>query len=73
MPFFKLIFETLNSLLEKVFLKLLFIIGKYLLRGNLNITLTSTTKSNFTLSYPKKNHAFKSIFDIFKPNTNQFF
>ena len=31
------------------------------------------TKSNFTLSYANKNHSFKLIFDILKPNTNQYF
>ena len=68
--FSKLIFGTLEGLLGEVSLKLLFIIGNDLLKMNLIITLTSTIKSNFTLSYQNKNQSLKFIFDILKPNKN---
>ena len=58
-PFFKLTFETPEGLLEEVSLKLLFILKKDFLRGNLVITLTSTIKNNFTLSYQNKNRYLK--------------
>ena len=59
--------------LEEVFLKLLFILKKALLKKNLTITLILTIKSNFILSYPNKNYSFKLTFNILKSNTNQFF
>ena len=31
-----------------------------------------TIKSNFSLSYPKKNHSLKLTFNIFKSNKNYF-
>ena len=55
--------------MEEVSLRLFFILKKDILRRNLTITLTSTIKSNFTLSYPNKNYSLKFSFDIFKPNT----
>ena len=46
---------------------------KGLLKMNLTITFTSTIKSNFTLSYPNKNHSLKLTFDTFKLNKNYSF
>ena len=57
----------------EIFLKLLFILKKSLLKSNLIINLTSITESNFTLSYSNKNHFLKLIFDIVKLNINYFF
>ena len=59
-----------KSLLGKIFLKLFFILRKDFLKRNLTITLISTTKSNFILSYPNKNHSLKITFDTFKTNKN---
>ena len=52
---------------------LLFILKKDFLKKNLTITLTSTIKSNFTLSYPNKTHSPKLTFNIFKSNKNHSF
>ena len=54
-------------------MKLLIILRKYLLKKNFTITLISTTKSNFILSYPNKNYSLKLIFNIFKSNKNYSF
>ena len=62
-----------KGLLGEVFLKLFFILDKNILKMNLTITLTLTTKSTFILSYPNKNHSFKLIFDTFKSNKNYSF
>ena len=59
-PVLRRFFKILKSLLGEVSLRLFFILEKGLLKMNFTITLTSTTKSNFTLSYPNKNYSFKS-------------
>ena len=59
--------------MREVSLKIFFILGKGLLKRNLTISLTSTIKINFTLSYPNKNHSLKLTFDIFKSNKNYSF
>ena len=58
-------FECVNA-----FFKTYFWNSKRPFEGDLTITLISTTKSNFTLFYPNKNHSLKLTFDIFKLNTN---
>ena len=62
-----------KSFLEEVSFKLLFILEKNLLKKNFTISLTSTTKSSFTLSYQNKTHSPKLTFDIFKLNKNHSF
>ena len=71
--FFQKVFWNPKGLLVEVLLRLLFILEKGLLKKNLTIILTSITKSNFTLSYPNKNHSPKLTFNIFKPNKNYYF
>ena len=71
--FLKDLFEILENILGKVFLKLYFILEKNHLKRNLTIILTLITKNNFTLSYPNKNYSFKLTFDTFKLNKNYSF
>ena len=71
--FFKFTFQTLETFLEEVSLKILFILKKDFLKKNITNTLISITKNNFILFYSNKNYSLKFIFNIFKLNKNYSF
>ena len=58
-PAIKRTSQATKSIFGRSIFVVFFILGKLILRWNLTITLTLTTKSNFTLSYPNKNCSLK--------------